>query len=544
MRERLVALRAVAKNPTLRRVLAAFFLFNVVEWAAWVAVLVYAFDQGGTTEAGVVAMVQLLPAALLAPFGAVLGDRIRRDRALAIGYAAQALTMTLTGLALWSDLHPWLVYAFAAAATAAISLTRPVHQAILPELADTPARLTAANASTSTLEGLGIFAGPVMTGVLLEFAGTDAVLLACGLLAGAATLLTAQLKREQRVQTSASGGEASLVKDAVGGLAELRGDPGTTALLGLVTAQFVVAGMIEILSISLALDVLDMGQSGPGLLLSAIGVGGLVGAAATTTLVGRERMTPGLAFGVLLTGIPLALVAVIAEPWGALLLLAASGVGKSFIDVAGRTLLQRTVPDAVLTRIFGIQEGVGTIGNAAGAIAAPALVAVVGVSTSFVATGAFLPLLALVLWRWLLPLDVRAVLPGPDFDLVRRLPLFRPLPLPTLERLASDLTTQQVETGVVVIAEGAEGDLFYVIAEGSVRVTRRGRELAVLEAGDGFGEIALLRDVPRTATVVALEPTRLLALERDDFLTAVTGTSGSVQAADAMVDERRRAHDD
>lgn len=544
MRERLSALRAVAQNRTLRRVLAAFFLFNVVEWAAWVAVLVYAFGRGGTTEAGIVAMVQLLPAALLAPFGAVLGDRIRRDRALAIGYGTQTLAMTMTGLALWSDLHPWVVYSFAAAATATVSLTRPVHQAILPELADTPARLTAANASTSTLEGLGIFVGPVLTGVLLEFAGPDAVLLACGVLAGTSTLLTARLKREQRVQTSASDGEASLVKDAIGGLVELRGDSGTTALLALVTAQFVVAGMIEILGVSLALDVLDMGQSGPGVLLSAIGVGGLIGAAATTTLVGRRRMTPGLAFGVLLTGLPLAVVAVVAEPWSAVLLLAASGVGKSFIDVAGRTLLQRTVPDDVLTRIFGIQEGVSTVGNAAGAIAAPALVAIVGVSASFVATGALLPLLAVVLWRWVVPLDIRAVLPGPDFDLVRRLPLFQPLPLPTLERLVSNLSVRQVEAEVTVITEGEEGDLFYLIAEGSVRVTRRGRELAVLGVGDGFGEIALLRDVPRTATVVTQEATRLLTLERDAFLTAVTGSSGSVQAADAMVDERRRAHDD
>ena len=544
MRERLSALRAVAQNPTLRRVLAAFFLFNVVEWAAWVAVLVYAFAEGGTTEAGIVAMVQLLPAALLAPFGAVLGDRIRRDRALAIGYGAQTLAMTMTGIALWSDVHPWVVYGFAAAATATVSLTRPVHQAILPELADTPGRLTAANASTSTLEGLGIFVGPVLTGVLLEFAGPDAVLLACGLLAAAATLLTARLKREQRVRTSASGGEASLVKDALGGLSELRSDSGTTALLALVTAQFVVAGMIEILGVSLALDMLDMGPSGPGVLLSAIGVGGLVGAAATTTLVGRRRMTPALAFGVLLTGLPLAVVALIAEPWGAVLLLAVSGVGKSFVDVAGRTLLQRTVADDVLTRVFGIQEGVSTVGNAAGALAAPALVAVVGLSASFVATGTFLPLLALVLWRWLVPLDLRAVLPGPDFDLLRRLPLFQPLPLPTLERVAGSLASQQVAAGVTVITEGEEGDLFYVIAEGSVRVTRRGRELAVLGAGDGFGEIALLRDVPRTATVITLQDTRLLALERDAFLTAVTGSSGSVQAADAMVDERRRAHDD
>ncbi|MCZ3389712.1 MAG: MFS transporter [Actinomycetia bacterium] len=541
MRERLAALGAVLQNRSLRRVLAAFFLFNVVEWAAWVAVLVYAFSRGGTTEAGLAATVQLLPAALLAPFGAVFGDRIRRDRALALGYATQAVTMMMTALALWSDLHSWIVYAFAAAASSTIALTRPVHQAILPELADTPARLTAANASTSTLEGLGIFAGPVMTSILLGIAGPDAVLLACSLLAGVATLLTVRLHREQHLLTSASKGEASLVLEAIGGLTELRGSPGTSALLALVTAQFVVAGMIEILGISLALDVLDMGQSGPGLLLSAIGVGGLVGAVATTALVGRRRMTPGLAFGVLLTGIPLAVVAVIAEPWSAVLLLAASGVGKSFIDVAGRTLLQRTVPNDVLTRIFGIQEGVGTFGNAAGALAAPALVAVVGVSASFVATGALLPLLALFLWRWLLQLDIRAVLPGPDFDLVRQLPLFHPLPLPTLERMVSTLEVQHLDAGVTVITEGEEGDRFYLIADGAVRVTKVGRELNVLEPGDAFGEIALLRDVPRTATVVTIRATRLLSLQRDDFLTAVTGTAGSVRVADETIERHRRS---
>jgi hypothetical protein len=363
-------------------------------------------------------------------------------------------------------------------------------------------------------------------------------------LASVAALLTGRLRREQRVRTSASAGESSVVKDALGGLSELRSDSGTSALLSLVTAQFVVAGMIEILGVGLAIDVLDMGPSGPGILLSAIGVGGLVGAAATTALVGRQRMTPGLAFGVLLTGVPLTVVVLVVEPWGAVLLLALSGVGKAFVDVAGRTLLQRTVPDDVLTRVFGLQEGVSTVGNAAGSLAAPLAVALVGVSTSFVLTGAVLPLLALVLWRWVSPLDVRAILPGPDFALVRNSPLFRPLPLPTLERLANNLQSLDVDAGVAVITEGDEGDLFYLIAEGQVQVTRRGRDLATLGPGDGFGEIALLRDVPRTATVTTLEPTRLLALDRDDFLTAITGTSGAVSAADAMVDERRRTHEE
>jgi predicted MFS family arabinose efflux permease len=452
--------------------------------------------------------------------------------------------MTTTALTLWGDLHPWAVYTAAAVATSTIALTRPVHQAILPELSDTPARLTAANASTSTLEGLGIFAGPVMTGVLLEVAGPDAVLFACGGLAGLAALLTGRIRREQQVRTSAAAGESSIVRDALGGLSELRNDSGNTALLSLITAQFVVAGMIEILGVGLALEVLDMGPSGPGILLSAIGVGGLVGAAATTALVGRRRMTPGLGFGVLLTGVPLAIVVVVAEPWGAVLLLAASGIGKAFVDVAGRTLLQRTVADDVLTRVFGLQEGVSTIGNAAGAVAAPLAVAAVGVSASFVVTGAVLPILALVLWRWIAPLDLRAILPGPDFALVRHSPLFEPLPLPTLERIAGKLQSHELAADVTVITEGDEGDLFYLIAEGRVLVTRQGRDLAELGPGDGFGEIALLRDVPRTASVITLEPTRLLSLERDEFLTAVTGTSGSVRAADAMVDERRRAHEE
>jgi hypothetical protein len=255
-------------------------------------------------------------------------------------------------------------------------------------------------------------------------------------------------------------------------------------------------------------------------------------------------MTPGLAFGVLLTGAPLVVVVLVAEPWGAVLLLAASGIGKAFVDVAGRTLLQRTVADDVLTRVFGLQEGVSTVGNAAGSLAAPLAVAGVGVTSSFVLTGVVLPFLALLLWRWIAPLDVRAILPGPDFALVRSSPLFAPLSLPTLERLANNFQSREVASGTAVITEGEAGDRFYLIAEGRVLVTRKGRELASLGPGDGFGEIALLRDVPRTATVTTLEPTRLLTLERDEFLTAVTGTSGSVHAADAMVDERRRAHDD
>jgi MFS family permease len=266
---------------------------------------------------------------------------------------------------------------------------------------------------------------------------------------------------------------------------------------------------------------------------AAIGVGGLVGAVGAMTLGGRRLAVP---FGIALVfwGAPIALIAGSAELAVAVVLLAVVGAANSVEDVALFTLLQRLVPDHLLTRVLGLLWSLVMAGVALGSLAAPVAVDLVGARPAFVIVGAILPLLTLLTYRRLAAID-RAVAPAAELDLVERVPMFAPLSIAMKERLAARLTPLSVPAGEVVIRAGEAGDRFYIVEEGELSVSAA---TSTLGAGDYFGEIALLRDVPRTATVTALVETRLVALQRDDFLAAVTGHDAARAAGEAVAAER------
>ncbi len=524
-------LASALRNSGLRRAIAAFFLFHAAEWATWIAILVWAFGRGGATDAGLIALAQLVPAAIVAPFGSVLGDRMPRNRALTLGYSLQSLAMLATGIALAMMASAWLIALLAAAAASAITLTRPVHNAVLPDLARGPEELTAANSATSVAYAFASFVGPAVSGILLVVWGPGSVYLAMGLVMMiAATLVVgANLQRVSlRIR------DEHLLTSAAAGFAAIRGDVPAALLVLMVGAQFVVMGLMDIFVVVLALDILQTGQSGPSALTSALGLGGIAGAAFTVVLVGRRRMTPALVVGVLGVGVPIALVGLATSLWMALGLIAVYGAGNAFFDVGARTLLQRTVPADLLSRIFGIQEGLMMVGLAIGAVLAPLLVNAFGARAAFVAAGTFLPIVGLLASTQIRKLDGRAVLPGPAFFLLRRLPIFAPLPQRTLEQLSASVVDVGLGAGITVISEGDIGDRFYFVECGDLVVTQRGNELRHLHAGDQFGEIALLRDIPRTATVTTTTPTRLLVLERADFLGALTGFAPARAAAESI----------
>jgi MFS family permease len=304
-----------------------------------------------------------------------------------------------------------------------------------------------------------------------------------------------------------------------------------------------VIGALDVLTVVLAYGILSMGPAGPGVLSAAVGVGGLVGAAATMTLIGRPRLAPAFFVGVVAIGVPIALVAFATGPAAAVALLGVAGIGKSFFDVASRTLLQRTVDDDVLARVFGVQEGLAMAALAVGSVAAPILVAALGVNATFLIAGLTLPVVALIVVGRIRRVDRDAAVADPaDVALLRATPIFGPLGLIGLERVARNLTPIEVPSGGVVIREGEPGDRFYVIASGGVEVSRQGERIATLGPGDFVGEIALLRNVPRTATVVATEPTSLRALEQANFLAAVTGTPTGSVALDEEMDRRIAEH--
>jgi MFS family permease len=225
----------------------------------------------------------------------------------------------------------------------------------------------------------------------------------------------------------------------------------------------------------------------------------------------------------------------------AIAFLVLGGAGRVVVDVAGRTLLQRLAPTNLLARVFGLLEGLTMAGLALGSLLAPALVAVGGAQLALLGVGALLPLAALVAGRSLQHVDRKADVPVVEIGLLRALPLFAPLDAPALESLARALEPVEVAAGRAVVTEGEVGDRFYLVADGRVEARRAGSVLSVLERGSGFGEIALLHDVPRTATCVATEASHLYALERQDFLEAVTGHSAVSDAAHRLAAERMSA---
>ena len=536
LRESLDAFRAVFTNPGLLRVELSWAAAITAYWAFIIALAVYAYNEGGAAAVGLVGLIRVLPAFLAAPFAGVLGDRFPRERLMIVVSVARAAFMAATAAALFAGMATWVIYTLAGVVALTASIVRPIQSALLPQLARTPEELTAANLVLTTIESSGIFLGPAVGGLLLAATNAETVFAAA---AGAFLLgafLLVGIRVEAPPQREAGGG--GFAREFLAGFGAIAEDRHLRLIIGLYGAQTLIAGALNVLIVVTALELLDLGNSGVGFLNSAVGIGGLLGAVAAFALVGRQRLASDFGIGLVLWGFPIALIGIFPQPPVALVLLAIVGIGNTVVDVAAITLLQRTVPDEVLTRVFGVVQSVfvGTLGL--GAILAPLAIDLVGIRAAMVITGALLPLLAGLLWRRISALDAEALAPTRELALLRAIPLFKPLPASTIDHLASSLTSVHATPGSEIIRQGEAGDQFYVIVSGEVDVGADGEPIGTLGPGDYFGEIALLRDVPRTATVTAKTDVELYALDRDEFLSAVTGHPASAEAADAVVSSR------
>ena len=530
------AFGAVLRNPALRRVELAFLGFNLTEWAIWIAILVFAYGRGGSGEVALVAVLQLAPAAVMAPLAASFGDRYPRERVLLAAYLLQAAVTAAIAASLLANAPVALVYALAAAANTTITLTRPVQAAILPSLSRTPAELTAANVAGGSIETTAILVGPAVAGIVLQGLGPGPVFAGAAALSLAGALLVSGLPRTT-VPDRATGsrGRRSAVADAVAGFTMLAREERPRSVVLLLGSASVLWGALDVLLVVLALDALSMGQSGVGFLNAAIGAGGIVGALLTALLIGRARLAGPFGAGLLLWGGALAAIGLLPLPLVALLLLALAGMGRVVMDVAGRTLLQRVSPDALLSRVFGVLEGIDNGSLALGSLLAPALLAVAGTRGAFIAAGVALITFTALSWRRLLRIDAAGTVRPRELAALMGVPFFTSLPGPALERLAAALIPVTARPGMQIITQGQLGDRFYIIAGGTVQVSVDGTPVRTMEAGESFGEIALLHDVPRTASVAAASRVELLALDRHHFVEAVTGQPSAVEAAEAVI---------
>jgi len=535
------ALRAVLQNRAITRMQLAFLLFNVAEPSMWVAIEIYAFDQGGTRAVGFVSILLLVPAGLLAPIAAALGDRFRRERVVRVGYLAQGLTTGATAAAMIADAPAATVYTLATIAAVTYTLGRPNHHALMPSLGDTPEEVAASNSVSSLVEGIGATAGGI-TAAVLAVVGTGAIYAVAAAVLLIGVLLTLGV-HTQRFEEHPDGPFRpwSLATDAVGGLVILARSRSPRLLVLIAAAAAVATGAIGVLTVPLVIDRLGLGDSGVGLVATLVSIGLLVGAGVSVVFATRRALRWPMMAGAIAFATGCALFGMSQTIGLAVIAAIVYGAAITLLDVLGRTLLQRTTTDDVLTRVFGAVEAMWLLGYAAGAALAPVLESTLGLSWALVVGGTVVLAAGVASIGGLRAIDASAVLPERQLALLRGIPMFAPVLSVDLERLARQMDRIDVAAGTDVIRQGDVGDRFYVIDRGSFSILVDGQQVNSLAEGAFFGEIALLYDVPRTATVRALDDGAVWTLDQEEFLTTITGLPQSESAAHSISAERLRS---
>jgi hypothetical protein len=430
---------------------------------------------------------------------------------------------------------PLAAYAASVLAATAVVTTRPAQSALIPSVAATPDQLTAANVVAGWLEAAGFAAAGLLAGVLISLSGVGSVFAVCAGLGIASALLVAGLRVATLVPSEQQ--EPSALAGAGEGLRLAVRQPRLRLMVALLTAASVVAGALDLLIVILAISVLGRGQAWAGYLDFAFGAGAVLAATVSAVLIGRRLGRPILA-AALMFSVALAALALGLGLAGTVALLAVAGASDTLLEVAIRTLLQRSVPPQLIGRVFGVLEGFTMAGYALGALLVPLLVHLGGSRLALLGVAAVLPIAAAVGGRALFGLDADTPVPVVEIALLRSLPLFAELPAPAIEGLAAALTPVHLAAGAVLIRQGDPGDAYYAIAAGKLDALQDGHFLRRCGRGEGVGEIALLRAIPRTATVIAHSAATVYELNRELFLTAVLGHAPTQRQADRIADAR------
>jgi hypothetical protein len=511
--------RSVARSTPLRRAQLSFGLIWAGEWALTVGLGVFAFRDGGAAAVGAVTAVRMIPAALMAPFAATVADAVRREL-LTVGDSTSA------------------VYGLAIVATFAQTLYRPAHSALLPALCTSPQQLTSANVVRGMLDSIAALGGPLVATVLLATGGLASVFAVCAAasLVGGLVVLALPYDLPPRAGRPAR----TRARTVLQGFSTITADRGLLLITGLGTAQTFTRGCLNVFSVVVAIDLLDLGEGGVGVLNAAVGAGAVLGSILTFRLVRRGGLAAWFGLGIALWGAPLVMLGVVPEVPAAIALFALVGIGNALIDVGGFTMLARLTDEAVLARMFAAFEAILTVGIAAGALLSPLVIHLLGTRLALGALGLVSPIAVVACWAQLRRLDARMRVRDADIELLRNVPMLRALPQATIEQLAAALDHAEIAPGHAVFEQGDPGDHFYVVEAGCAEVVRNGQAVETLRRGQSFGEIALLRDCVRTASVSASAktPLRLSVLSRNPFLTAVTGYPASAIAGKRVVTAR------
>ncbi len=525
------AIRAVLANRDIGRLETAWLLSNAATYAFLVVTLVFAYETGGAFAAGLLAVVRYVPPAVISPFAGIPAARWRADRVLLAVHVGRAATMLLAVAVIVTMWPPPVLFLAVAAESGFAGLTRPLTMSLLPWLARTPGELVASNIASSAAEGLGTLLGPAVAGILLAVSGPAVAAAAPATMIVAASLAVASI-RVPMIRTS--GGASPLRGSISAGIRIFARVPAIRLVLVGFWLQSMVRGLLTVLLVVAAIERLGMGEPGVGTLQAAIGAGGFVGAVVALSLTGRARFGATFAMSLALWGLPIAVLGIVTDPLPAVAMLVIVGMSNAILDVTGFTILQRACPNDARVALMGLVESPAAALVAVGGLLASVLVAGLGSQGALVATGAILPVTALVIGASLRRAERDAASHEETSRLLRTDSLLGLLSLSVVEELAAVLQAVEFQDGEYLMREGEPGDAYLIVARGDVEVSQAGVLLQRLGPGHGVGEISLLRDIPRTASVRAVGRVEAYSLGSDAFLAAVTGHGAVRRAADAI----------
>lgn len=522
------------RDPQLRRLQLAWLGFNVADMAVSVALGVYAFRIGGAGAVGLITLARSFPAIVSAPLFSVVTDRLSRRSMLAVGFWGRALITGFMALTLIADGPLWLIYVLAPLDVILSSAVYPASAASIPDLSHEAETLSSANAVFSMMENTGALMGPLLAAGLIAGVGIESVFLVAVAIYILAAWTTRALVSDRTVGSLRG---MRPFRDVREGLATLRRHWDARTVVVVWTLESMLVGILEVVLVVVALDLLDWGDPGVGLLTAITGIGGILGAtslaaSSRTRAYGLALVSAVALFGVGLAGMSVAQAVVVVIGTGAV------GVALSRADVASQTLIQRTTPGESLGRVLGMIEGLYWAAVGVGALIGSVLIEWIGPAPALMSFAAAAVLIALVFTVPLRRIDREAQVAYDRVASCAGCSLFAVLPAATVEYLANHASEMEFSPGERIMAEGDPGDDFYLIVDGETDVDVGGTVVKRLGPSEYFGEIALLYQTPRTATVTAVGPLRVLRFDGAHFVAAVTGYVGSTATIGAVAEGR------
>lgn len=532
------AFAVTASNPGIVRLQLAYLAVFAASSMLIVALSIVTFQAVGPSGVAILTLAQMVPTFFIVPVASSLESRVPRRRLLIGSLIAGGIAAICAALVLFASGPVEALYLSAAVLAAATGVWWAVMTSLLPSLARTPEELVGGNVAASAVEGLGGLAGPLAASVLLVVGGPALITTVATLLFGVALAAAAGIHPGPVLSDSVLPlgriGARAFIAESTHGLRILMRLPGPRLVSLGVAAQTFVRGALGVLVVVLAIDVLGTGDAGVALLTAAIGLGGLLGSGLAAGVAVGQRLGPLLAVALIGWGLPIALIAPIPTTLVAIVMLTVVGISNAVVDVAGYGLLQGSIPDRQRTAALGAFRALVALGMAVGSVTASVLLSVADTQQVLVIIGLVLPVMVLALWpRWR-RLDDRLLVPRELVEALRRCPIFVPLSLAQLEQLAGGTVRAGFESGAVIIAEGDAGDAFYLMDSGHADVTSAGQPINTMGPGDSFGEIALVRRVPRTATVTATSHVEVYRIDGPTFVCAITGNPSSQAAAEEV----------